>query len=482
MKLNLIFSVTKDNVIGVDNNLCISSSDDLKYFKSITTDNYNNHNNVVIMGYNTWLSLKKPLVNRYNVVITHNNYDKMQDESNNCNVFRTFEDSLEYLNTIQYGKIFVIGGAKMYEYVINQYSNHIENIYVTLYNYLMDDTYNDKLTYFTMDIKLDNFVQIRNTYHTGECKVYNRIEKLYTNKTLDYNNIIYTTKNSVNNYEMQYLNLLNTIRKNDNLSNGRNGQVYSTFGEKLVFNLENGFPILTTKKMPWKTILRELLWFISGDTNNNNLNKQKVHIWDQNASLEYMESRGLNYKEGDLGPIYGFQWRYFGAKYIDCDTNYKGKGFDQLSYVINEIKNNPSSRRIILNSWNASDIDQMSLPPCHLMVQFNIDGEYIDAQLYQRSGDMFLGVPFNITSYAFLLSIIGHITGYKPRKLIHILGNSHIYEEHLDSIMKQLNRVPYKFPTLKINNQLTDIDSIKEEYFEVCNYNSYGPIKAPMIT
>ena len=165
----------------------------------------------------------------------------------------------------------------------------------------MDNTYNDKLTYFTMDIKLDNFVQIRNTYHTGKCKVYNRIEKQYTNKTLNYNNIIYTTKNNVNNYEMQYLNLLNTIRKNDNLSNGRNGQVYSTFGEKLVFNLENGFPILTTKKMPWKTILRELLWFISGDTNNNNLNEQKVHIWDQNASLEYMESRGLNYKEGDLG-------------------------------------------------------------------------------------------------------------------------------------------------------------------------------------
>ena len=124
----------------------------------------------------------------------------------------------------------------------------------------------------------------------------------------------------------------------------------------------------------------------------------------------------------------------------------------------------------------------MSLPPCHVMVQFNIDGEYIDAQLYQRSGDMFLGVPFNITSYSFLLSIIGHITGYKPRKLIHILGNSHIYEEHLDSIIKQLNRVPYKFPTLKINHLLTDIDSIKEEYFEICNYNSYGPIKAPMIT
>ena len=220
---------------------------------------------------------------------------------------------------------------------------------------------------------------------------------------------------------------------------------------------------------------------MNGSTDNQLLKDKKVNIWNANASKEFLESRGLDYKEDDLGPVYGFQWRHFGADYTDCKTNYTGKGKDQLKYIIDEIKSNPSSRRLILNSWNASDIDKMALPPCHVMVQFNIDGKFIDCQLYQRSGDMFLGVPFNISSYAFLLCIIGHITGYFPRKLVHILGDSHIYEEHINAVKEQLSRVPGKFPTLNISTELKDIDNIKEEFFNIENYSPQASIKAPMI-
>jgi len=233
--------------------------------------------------------------------------------------------------------------------------------------------------------------------------------------------------------------------------------------------------------MPWKTILRELIWFINGKTDNKLLNEKKVHIWDGNSSKEFMKSRNLSYEiDGDLGPIYGFQWRHFGAEYNNCDTDYTNKGVDQLKYIIDEIKNNPTSRRIILSSWNPIDIPKMALPPCHVMVQFNIESPYIDAQLYQRSGDMFLGVPFNIASYAFLLSIIGKICNYIPRKLIHIIGDAHIYENHIEAVNLQINRTIHNFPILKIND-LNDIDNIEESMFKLNNYNCEPSIKAEMI-
>ena len=202
--------------------------------------------------------------------------------------------------------------------------------------------------------------------------------------------------------------------------------------------------------MPWKTILRELLWFIIGSTNNQDLQDKKVHIWDANASKEFLETRGLSYEEGDLGPIYGFQWRHFGANYVDHKTDYQGQGVDQLQWIIHEIQTNPTSRRLIMSSWNPVDLDKMALPPCHIMIQFNIDNQFIDAQLYQRSGDMFLGVPFNISSYSFLLHIIGKITDYIPRYFIHIIGDTHIYKNHIDGLKEQLKRNPLPLSHLEI--------------------------------
>jgi len=247
------------------------------------------------------------------------------------------------------------------------------------------------------------------------------------------------------------------------------------------FDLRQGFPLLTTKKMPWKTILRELLWFIQGSTDNKLLQEKKVHIWDGNSSKEFLKSRGLDtYEEGDLGPIYGFQWRHFGAEYIDHKTDYSDKGVDQLQWIIDEIKADPTSRRLLMSAWNPVDLHKMALPPCHVMVQFNIEGEYIDAQLYQRSGDMFLGVPFNIASYSFLLHIVGQLTGYTPRYLIHIIGDTHIYEKHIEAVHEQLQRVPSQFPQLRIKT-LENIDSIQESDFKFENYCSFPTIKAEMV-
>jgi len=246
------------------------------------------------------------------------------------------------------------------------------------------------------------------------------------------------------------------------------------------FDLREGFPLLTTKKMPWKTVLRELLWFIQGSTSNQVLQDKNVHIWDANASKEFLKTRGLSYEEGDLGPIYGFQWRHFGATYVDHKTDYQGQGIDQLQWIIQEIQRNPTSRRLIMSSWNPVDLDKMALPPCHIMIQFNIEDSYIDAQLYQRSGDMFLGVPFNISSYSFLLHIIGKITGYTPRYFIHIIGDTHIYENHIEPVKEQLLRIPSKFPSLEIN-QLSSIDTIQESDFKIVNYNYYPTIRAEMV-
>jgi len=196
-----------------------------------------------------------------------------------------------------------------------------------------------------------------------------------------------------------------------------------------------------------------------------------------------LDSRGLDYEEGDLGPVYGFQWRHFGAEYISHDTNYRGKGIDQLQNVIDLIKKEPNSRRIIMNSWSPSDLDKMALPPCHVMCQFNVDtiNNKLDLSVYQRSGDMFLGVPFNIASYAFLTHIIAKLTGYQVGKLIHVLGDTHIYESHIEAVKTQIKRIPYQFPELSISNELTDINTIKEQYFTLENYKYHDRISAPMI-
>jgi thymidylate synthase len=283
--------------------------------------------------------------------------------------------------------------------------------------------------------------------------------------------------------EAQYLNALKEVYETGEIRQTRNSITKSCFGIRMKFDLQQAFPILTTKRMAHKTVLRELLWFISGDTSNKTLQDKGIHIWTKNASREFLDSRGLDYQEGDLGPVYGFQWRHIGAKYYTANSNYTNKGIDQLEQLIHLIKTDPTSRRLILTAWNPIDIDKMALPPCHMTCQFYVRGKYLDCQLYQRSGDMFLGIPFNITSYSMLIHILSHCCDLKPGKLIHVIGDAHIYNEHASAVDEQLNREPCiceaKF-TIQPDAP-KDIDSIREIHCKLENYNCQGSIRGDMI-
>ena len=476
MKLNLIYSETTDNIIGVNNDLFCKIKSDLKMFQTITSTKVNGSQNVVIMGSNTWKSIGKPLPNRTTVVITSENID-----NDDILTFKNINECFENIQRLNYGSVFIIGGSKLFLTIIRDYYDLIDIIYQTKINHLInhhDIPSSLQITYNKIVIN-DDFKLLKSKDKNEIGMIHNMKDK-YIQSEINYTENVFQKVKNINLQEYQYLNTLQDILQKNTMKVSRNGNVYSDFGVRMKFDLRNGFPLLTTKKMPWKTILRELIWFINGSTDNKLLQDNNVHIWDGNGSKDFLESRGLSNEEGDLGPIYGFQWRHFGAEYINHKTDYTGKGVDQLQWIIDEIKSNPTSRRLVMSAWNPIDIDKMALPPCHVMVQFNIEDNYIDAQLYQRSGDMFLGVPFNISSYSFLLHIIGKLTGYIPRYLIHIIGDAHIYEEHTSAINEQLLRIPHPFPKLSIDS-IDSIDSINENKFKLNNYNYYTPIKGKMI-
>ncbi|XP_072111946.1 thymidylate synthase isoform X2 [Mobula birostris] len=243
----------------------------------------------------------------------------------------------------------------------------------------------------------------------------------------------------------------------------------------------DSFPLLTTKRVFWKGILQELLWFIKGSTNSSELSSKGVKIWDANGSREFLDRQGFTSREEcDLGPVYGFQWRHFGAEYKDMHTDYTGQGVDQLQNVIDIIKNNPEDRRIILCAWNPKDLPQMVLPPCHALCQFYVANGELSSQLYQRSGDMGLGVPFNIASYALLTYMIAHITGLKPGDFVHTLGDAHVYKNHIEALKIQLSRELRPFPKLKILRKVENIDDFHAEDFKLEDYNPHPAIKMEM--
>lgn len=285
----------------------------------------------------------------------------------------------------------------------------------------------------------------------------------------------------MNREEEQYLNLINNIMNKGHYEKGRNGFTYSLFGYSMRFSLENqSIPILTTKKLSWKTCLKELLWFVRGQTDNKILNSQGVKIWDGNSSEEYLKSRGLEYEEGLLGPIYGFQWRQFNGDY-KTQTG----GIDQLHGIIDLLKNpeTRNSRRLILSAWNPLQLDEMALPPCHIFCQFNVHGgNKLSCAMYQRSGDVGLGVPFNIASYSFLTHLIAKHCDLEPFEFVYFIGNAHIYEEHMEVLKSQLNRNPFSFPKLTISNKYEKIEDYQVEDFNIIDYECHESLSMKMIT
>lgn len=284
--------------------------------------------------------------------------------------------------------------------------------------------------------------------------------------------------------EYQYINLIKHILEYGTFVEGRNGKTLTIYGSSMHFSLENQtWPLLTSKKVAWKTCAKELFWFLKGSTSNKFLQEQNVHIWDGNGSRDFLDSRGLtNLEENDLGPVYGHQWRFFNAEYYDCNTNYNGKGVDQIKYIIDCLKDSREkySRRLILSAWNPQQIDKMALPPCHVLAQFNVIDNKLSCSLYQRSGDVGLGVPFNIASYSLLTHILAKHCDLEPYEFIYHLGNSHIYDDHIEPLKNQIKNDLYDFPKINILNKYSDINDYSIDDIKLDNYLSNNVIKMEM--
>ena len=272
--------------------------------------------------------------------------------------------------------------------------------------------------------------------------------------------------------EKQYLAIVKEICLSGHKIEGRNGFTYSKHGACMSFSLENNtLPILTTKKVALKTCLKELFWFLSGSTNNDVLNRQNVHIWDPHAETS-----------NDLGPIYGHQWRHFNAPYVDCESDYTNQGIDQIQYIIDSL-NDPEkrySRRLVVSSWNPCQLDKMSLPPCHILMQFHVVENKLSCSLYQRSGDLGLGVPFNILSYSALTHLIAHHCHLEASEFIYHIGNAHVYDDHLDALLVQVEKEPYEFAKVTINNHYDNISDYGINDFDITNYKSHDSVSLKM--
>lgn len=487
INIQIIACCDSNRVIGKDNNLLYSIHDDLKRFKKMTL------NQIVIMGYNTFMSLPKqvrPLPDRFNIILSRSFNKYMSDDKH---MICSYDDCFKYLQEHHNNKqIFVIGGSEIYHSFINFYFTElfkgfcISKIHLTQVlkkpaiseadkdNYIYFP-YIDHLKYVLVDnspIYYDDINKLKYCYLTYENKEVNNIKLIHN--------------------ERQYLNQLSYIMKKGHKRNNRTGiDTISIFGGQLEFDISNSIPILTTKFVPVKGCIEELLWFLRGDTNAKHLQEKGVKIWDGNSSREFLDNRGLTHiEEGDIGAGYGFQWRHFGANYINCNTSIpenEYQGIDQINEAIRMLKEDPYSRRIIVNAWNAKDLDKMALVPCHMSFQFYVEKDehgqqHLSCHMYQRSCDMFLGEPWNIFSYALLTYIFGKKTNMKPKKLIISFGDCHIYENHINQVKEQLSRQILVEPKIILNDNIIDKDwnDITVNDFNIIGYFSHPSIKAMM--
>lgn len=443
-KFNIILATSKNSVLGKNNSIPWKYSKDMEYFKKLTTFSPTKLLNVIIMGRKTWESLPKILPNRISIVISNTL------KSDKCYVVKSFDEALKKAHSLMINKIWVIGGKQLYQEALS--------------HYLCGDIYH---TLINEEYEGDVFLELKHYY----------VKSSYIEDKLDFRKLEL-------NGEYNYLKLLSKIISTGEYRNTRNSYTWSLFDESLFFDLKEGFPILTTKKMFWKGIVEELLFFIKGDTNSKNLENKGVNIWKGNTTQEFIDNLKLPYKEGDMGPLYGFNWRHFGANYESCDKNYNGLGYDQFKKIINEIKENPTSRRILMTDFNPAQAHLGVLYPCHsLILQFYVRGKKLDVKMYQRSVDSFLGLPFNISSTALLLCIISKLTNKIPGRVSLTLGDCHIYESHKEQVKRQLKRVPYIFPKLNIPDfdSLEQVENSNLEDYVLNDYKHHPGIKASMV-
>lgn len=460
---SVIVAATQQNGIGIDNALPWGRllPSDMAEFKRITTEiKTKGRQNAVIMGHKTWLSIPikfRPLHGRLNIVLSR---QQQQKEIKHDIVCKSLRDALDFIQTRDdIENIFVIGGSQLYRESF--VSPFCESIYLT--------------TVFKSYLKYDAFIPTIDRA---------KFDLEYSGDMQSENGILFQFQRFVKRHEeYQYLDLLTELIATGDLRANRTGtDTFGKFGKFMSFSLRDGtFPLLTTKTVFWRGLVEELLWFIKGCTDSKVLSNKRVKIWDGNGSREFLDKLGfINREEGDLGPIYSHQWRHYGAEYKDCHTDYTGQGIDQLANCIEKIKNNPQDRRIIMSAWNPSDLHKMALPPCHALVQFYVSNGELSCAMFQRSADFCCGIPLNIASYSLLTCMIAQVCGLKPGNFLHFLGDTHVYENHVEGAKEQVLRKPFLFPKLVINPLKMNIDEFVYEDFQLQNYKAYPAIKFKM--
>lgn len=458
--------------------------EDMSRFTKLTSEAAGDSINAVVMGRKTYESLPekyRPLPGRLNVILSRSGKIEAVpslaevNEGGGCPAVvcaSSLDNALEWLETRkEVDNIFVTGGAQVYAEAMAHKA--CTKIHLTsVFKEFECDT-----VFPTID--MTKFTET----DSSEIVTEKNIALQFFTYTRTDTPLAEVGEHVAPHEEMQYINLIKDILNADNLREDRTGTgVYSVFGRQMRFSLRNNtLPLLTTKRVFWRGVAEELLWFVSGSTNANLLADKGVRIWDGNSSREFLDNLGFTDREvGDLGPVYGFQWRHFGAEYKDMHHDYTGEGVDQLSDVIETIKNNPTSRRIVMSAWNPSDLKKMALPPCHILAQFYVSNGELSCHLYQRSADVGLGVPFNIASYSLLTRLMAQVCDLEAGDFVYTLGDAHIYSNHVDALKQQIERAPKEFPQLFINQDKTDIDSFEFSDFVVKNYRSYKSIPMKM--
>lgn len=441
---DLILAIDINGGMGKSGKLPWYIKDELEIFKQKT------QNSILILGKNTVASL--PHLENREIYCVSNSGLIPRTCKNDVRVFSSFENALESAKTTS-KKIFVGGGDQLNRYVMA--NSTVETVHLSVIN-----KEHDCDVFSTID--LSNFViQTNEKYDT------------FTH---------YTLKKQAH-PEFQYISLLKDVMKNGSVRDTRNGQTVAVFSRNMSFDLTKGFPLLTTKRVFWRGVVEELLFFLRGDTDSKILEEKGVTIWKGNTSASFIESRNLDYAEGLMGPMYGYQWRKFGATYSGESVGQFG--IDQLANVIDLINTDPMSRRIMMTSYNPTQAEEGVLYPCHsIVVQFFVDNSYLDMTCYNRSQDVFLGVPFNIASSALLLTIVGSLTKKIPRHMHMNMGDVHIYKDHIEAAVEQSNRKPFVLPTVSLNKSLStvqDLEKLTFEDFTLNNYQCHPKIAATMV-
>ena len=465
-QLNLIVAVDLKNGISKNGEIPWQIKEDSLFFLDVTknngkvTDGYND-DHVLIIGRKTWESSK---INRKTLIVS----STLQGD----NVVRSLDEAIHKCINC---KIFICGGKQLYEEAMQL---PIDNVYVTEIDH---------------DFECDNIVHLNlSNYDIHFDHTFNLIDSK-TNLTHRVRFTKFSLLEKVILPEQQYLDLLKDILDNGHFRQTRNSKTWSLFSKQLEFDLSKGFPLLTTKKVFFRAIFEELLYFLKGDTNSKHLEEKGINIWRANTTREFLDSVGLDYDVGVTGPLYGYNWRFYGCPYQGPDHDYtKEKGFDQIEHCLNLLKTDPYSRRIMMTTFDPSTASKAILNPCHsIIIQWYVEKDNrLSMTCYNRSQDSQIGTPFNINSSSLLIYLFCEVINndvnyhgpkFTPGRLIMNLGDCHIYEEHRSIAIRQILREPYPFPQLKINRKVTDLTDFKFEDFELVNYQCYPNIVAKMV-